>query len=79
MVEVPTSIFEPAAIQTKFVCDAFPVAWPKAAVVAKAPHRAMTNSMSLVFINIFINFMVVIAEQGVCTDGFFWVGFGFIG
>ena len=79
MVEVPTSIFEPAAIQTKFVCTALPVAWPKAAVVAKAPHRAMTNSMSLVFINIFINLMVVTAEQGVCTDGFFWVGFGFIG
>jgi hypothetical protein len=23
--------------------------------------------------------VVVIAEQDVCTDGFFWVGFGFIG
>ena len=77
LVEVPTSIFEPAAIQTKFVCTALPVAWPKAAVVAKAPHRAMTNSMSLVFINIML--VVVIAEQDVCTDGFFWVGFGFIG
>lgn len=73
--EVPTSIFEPAAIQTKFVCVELPVPWPKAAVVANAPHRAMTNSMSLIFICI----MVVTAEQDVCTDGFLWVVFGFIG
>jgi hypothetical protein len=77
LVEVPTSKFEPAAIQVKFVCDALPVPWPKAAVVAKAPHRAITNSMSLVFINIMV--VVVSAEQDVCADGFLRVVFGFIG
>lgn len=35
------------------------------------------NSMSLVFINIMV--MVVIAEQGVCTDGFLRVDLGFMG
>ena len=64
--------------QRRIVCPRVARLPPKAAVVAKAPHKASeSDSMSLVFINIMV--VVVIAEQDVCTDGFLWVVFGFIG